>query len=44
MRILLVNIDAPVFNLAIRRLYNYFYKDHVVDMNTIGFMQVTSLT
>lgn len=35
MRILLVNVDGR-FNLAIRRMYNYFSKDNEVDMKDLG--------
>ncbi len=34
MRILLVNVDAK-FNLAIRRMYNYFKKDNIVVMQDL---------
>lgn len=36
MKILLVNVDAP-WNLAIRKMYSYYSKDHEVDMIDVGF-------
>ena len=36
MRILLVNVDSR-WNIAVRRMYNYFRKDHDVKMIDLGF-------
>ena len=36
MKILLVNVDSK-FNIAIRRMYNYFIKDNEVTMIDLGF-------
>lgn len=36
MRILLVNVDSR-WNMAIRKMYNYFRKDHDVEMLDLGF-------
>lgn len=36
MRILLVNVDSR-WNMAIRKMYNYFRKDNEVDMIDLGF-------
>ena len=35
MKILLVNVDSR-FNLAIRRMYNYFKNEHEVIMKDLG--------
>ena len=36
MRILLVNVDSR-WNMAIRKMYNYYRKDHEVEMRDLGF-------
>ena len=36
MKILLVNVDSR-WNMAIRRMYNYFRQDHEVKMMNLGF-------
>lgn len=36
MKILLVNVDSR-WNMAIRKMYNYFKQDHEVDMLDLGF-------
>lgn len=36
MKILLVNVDSR-WNMAIRRMYNYFRQDHEVEMMDLGF-------
>lgn len=36
MKILLVNVDSP-WNLAIRKMYSYYSKEHEVDMIDVGF-------
>ena len=36
MKILLVNVDSR-WNMAIRKMYNYFRKDHEVEMVELGF-------
>ena len=36
MRILLVNVDSR-WNMAIRKMFNYYRKSHEVDMRDLGF-------